>query len=66
MNSPLEKRLRNIIHDGLKSRLKWIKAMSRPGVNFTKEQQKTLKELVEADKLVEAQNIILDELKRQL
>ncbi len=41
-------------------------AMSRPGVVFTDEQKETIKSLVEANKIAEAQGVILVELNKQL
>ena len=40
-------------------------ALSRAGIQFSKEQKETIKTLVESNKTMEAQNLILNELERQ-
>lgn len=42
-----------------------LSALSRSGIQFSKEQKEVIKSLVETNKLAEAQTIILDELERQ-
>ena len=65
MTTPFQKKIRRILQDGLRSHLRWLKVMSSPGIVFTDEQQKTVRSLVEKGEMKKAQNIILDEIKRQ-
>lgn len=45
--------------------VKNLSALSRSGIQFSKDQQKTIKTLAETNRLAEAQSIILNELNRQ-
>jgi hypothetical protein len=50
----------------LEDPIKGISALSRVGVSFTEDQKKMIKSMVEANKTVEAQGVILDTLAKQV
>lgn len=60
------KKLNKMIIDAYEGRARFARIMASPGVSFSLEQEKLIRELVEKDEIADAQKMILNKLKTEL
>ena len=60
----LDEMIGELIIDAYRSKLNFIKIMSRPGVTITPEQEATIRQFVADGEIAKAQDIILDQLEK--